>query len=250
MSAKLAIVTGSSKGIGLSIVQCFLQEADWLVLGVSRSSSALLGQNNYSELLCDLLDPSSIKLVTEKIKHMIDEYKPLEVCVVHNFGATCNSHLLQTSLDQWNRIFQANVHIPFLLTREVTPLMPPNSSHLYIGSTLSEIAVPDSCAYVASKHALAGLMKAAAVDLASASIRLNLICPGFTDTDMAEQVLEHGASKAGKPLEEWKASLEQKSPLKRFLHPEEIGKLVVYLAENPAISGQVIHINGGFGLLW
>jgi NAD(P)-dependent dehydrogenase (short-subunit alcohol dehydrogenase family) len=127
--------------------------------------------------------------------------------------------------------------------------MPTGSSHLYIGSTLSLIAVRDSSAYVAAKHGLAGLMKSAAIDLAPKGIRANLICPGFTDTQMADQVLEYSAQAKGMSLRDFKKIMEAQSPLNRFLHPPEIADLVFYIANQKAINGEILSINGGFGLM-
>ncbi len=245
---KLAIVTGSSKGIGAGIVNSFLQSGEWHVLGIARSS---LNNTNekYSELLLDLFQSESVKAVKNRISELKSSLKIEEICFVHNFGFTHNSSILDLSEEVWDTTFAANVRIPFLLTREISPLMPDGSSHLFIGSTLSEIAVPDSAAYIASKHALAGLMKAVSVEFAAKGIRTNLICPGFTESDMAKKVIEHSAQKNRVSAEEnWKA-MENMSPLKRLLKPDEIGKFVLYLAENPSISAQVLHINGGFGLL-
>lgn len=248
--SKLAVITGSSKGIGRGIVKRFLTSGEYFVLGVSRSPAVEEIKNeNYFELLCDLREEASIGKVKNTIAQKLDELKVKEICFVHNFGATCHSHLLQTSSNDWDQTFEANVRIPFLFTREITPLMKAGSSHIFIGSTLSEIAVGDSCAYVASKHAIAGFMKASAIDLASVGIRTNLVCPGFTESEMADQVIEYAASANGSSVADWKKMLESKSPLKRFLKPEEIGDLVLYLANTPGINGEIIHMNGGFGLL-
>ncbi len=242
MEKRLAIITGSSSGIGAGIVQSFKQN-NWLTLGISRSS----GQNHKPdhEILGDILQTNNI---LEKLKTKIKELNINQICLVHNFGYIHSSSILELDDKTWDLTFEANIKIPFLFTREISPLMGAGSIHLFIGSTLSTIAVADSSAYIASKHALAGFMKATAIEFKEKGIRSNLICPGFTETAMADKVLQHSAQKANISLEQMKNQIAADSPLKRFLKPQEIGSLAVYFAENPAINGEILHINGGFGL--
>lgn len=248
---KLAIITAFSGGIGAGITQAFLKEPGWEVLGLARSIGQLGELKNCTHLPADLLNQREIPNLIEKIKSHIQKHKPTEICLVHNFGQAKNANVLNIDEADWDNLFWANVKLPFLLTKLISPLMKniQNASHLFIGSTLSEIAVPDSTAYVASKHAIAGLMKATAIDLASYQIRANLICPGFTKSEMADQVIEYTAKLQNITTLEFKEILKNKSPLKRFLNPSEIGDLAVYLAKSPSINGEIININGGFGLI-
>jgi 3-oxoacyl-[acyl-carrier protein] reductase len=242
----LIIVTGASKGIGAGIVKSFIDSTQYQIVGLSRSSSKFNPRSErYREILGDLTTDEPLK----QLKELIALRKPQQICLVHNYGFTHNSNLLELTTEDWDKTFNANVKLPFIYTREISPLMPAGSSHVYIGSTLSQIAVPDSAAYIASKHAILGLMRAAAIDLAPKSIRTNLVCPGFTESDMAREVIKYTAAKSNMTAEEYWKLIESKSPLKRFLKPEEIGNFVVYLANNPTISGEVIHINGGFNLV-
>lgn len=243
MEKKLAIVTGSSKGIGAGIVENF-KKNNWLTLGISRSSSQICKPD--IEILTDLFQT---QIALSSLKAEIQKHNNIsQICLVHNFGYTHNSSILSLDEKDWDLTLEANLKIPFLFTQEITPLMTAGSSHMFIGSTLSTIAVPDSAAYITSKHGLAGFMKATAIEFKDKGIRANLICPGFTKTDMADKVLEFSAQKSKLNLEEMKTQIASHSPLKRFLEPEEIGNFVVYVAEAPAINGEVLHINGGFNL--
>ena len=247
---KLAIVTGASKGIGESIVQKFLNDSNWLVIGISRSQiNQSIKTSNFIELLADLSDPKPLEQLKALINKAKTKYIIEEISFIHNFGFTQNIPITEISDDVWQKTIWANLTLPFVSTREITSLMPTGSSHLYIGSTLSLIAVRDSSAYVAAKHGLAGLMKSAAIDLAPKGIRANLICPGFTDTQMADQVLEYSAQAKGMSLSDFKKIMEAQSPLNRFLHPSEIADLVFYIANQKAINGEILSINGGFGLM-
>lgn len=247
---KLAIITGSSKGIGKGIAEAFLENEEWKVLGTSRSSNNQLKQNSgFEEYLCDLIKDNTWKDFLNFIENHEFYKSAQEISFVHNFGMTVNDTVESTNPEDWERIFYANVTIPFLMTKHFSDKMPSGSSHLFIGSTLSTMAVPNSCAYTSSKHALLGLMRCTAIDLAPKGIRTNLICPGFTETEMADFVVQ-GSSEAAKMEEaKMKEILKNYSPLKRFLTPKEIGDYVLFLANHETISGEILHINGGFGLV-
>jgi NAD(P)-dependent dehydrogenase (short-subunit alcohol dehydrogenase family) len=249
---KLAIITAFSGGIGAGITEAFLKESDWHILGLARSAGKFTELNkNCTHLFSDLLNQREIPNLITKVKSHIQTIKPAEICFVHNFGQTKHANILNTEEADWDNLFWANVKLPFLFTKALSPLMQnsQNASHLFIGSTLSEIAVPDSTAYISSKHAIAGLMKSVAIDLANMRIRANLICPGFTESEMADQVIKYTAESQNMTTEQLKQAFKEKSPLKRFLNPLEIGNLAVYLAKNPAINAETININGGFGLI-
>ncbi|MDX1919498.1 MAG: SDR family oxidoreductase [Candidatus Caenarcaniphilales bacterium] len=251
---KLAIITGSSKGIGRGIAEAFFEDqnknSNWKIIGTSRSSNNELKQNsNFAEYLCDLMKENTWKDFLDFVENHEFYKNAQEICFVHNFGMTVNDTVERTNQEDWERIFYANVTIPFLMTKHFSAKMPSGSSHLYIGSTLSTMAVPNSCAYTSSKHALLGLMRCTAIDLASKGIRTNLICPGFTETEMADFVVQCSSGAAKMEQAKMKEIYKSYSPLKRFLTPKEVGDYVVFLANHETISGEILHINGGFGLV-
>ena len=124
-----------------------------------------------------------------------------------------------------------------LLTAGLRPRMAAGSSIIYIGSTLSEKAVPGRATYVASKHAIVGLMRSTTQDLFGAGIHTACVCPGFTDTEMLRPVLD-----ADPALRD--AVLKMVS-FGRLLDPKEIADVVAFAAATPAINGAVIHANLG-----
>ena len=241
---KLVIITGFSRGIGQGVLQNFQEKApDWLSLGIARSAGQKF-QPDY-QLFLDLADLQAITKIKAKIQSLL----PLnEICFVHNYGETSHHSILDLPDEDYERVLRANLHIPLLCTREISPLMPIGSSHLFIGSTLSTMAVSHSAIYAISKHALLGLMRVAAVDLKPLGLRANLICPGFTETEMAQEVMNQAAIVQKTAPQIYKEQITRLSPLNRLLKPDEIGSLVLYLAQTPAINGELIHINGGFGL--
>jgi NAD(P)-dependent dehydrogenase (short-subunit alcohol dehydrogenase family) len=127
--------------------------------------------------------------------------------------------------------------IPALLNNLLVPWMAPSSSILYVGSTLSEMAVPGCASYVISKHAIVGLMRATCQDLTSQGIHTACICPGITHTSM----LETRCDEDPKQLE----ALKKVSLPERFVEPEEIADVLWFAAQHPVINGSVIHGNLG-----
>jgi NAD(P)-dependent dehydrogenase (short-subunit alcohol dehydrogenase family) len=113
--------------------------------------------------------------------------------------------------------------------------MKPGSAIIYVGSTLSEKAVPGSYTYVTTKHAMVGMMRATCQDLAGRDIHTACICPGFTDTEMLRQHVQ----------EEFMDLVRATSTFNRLIHPEEIAETIFWAATNPVINGAVVHANLG-----
>lgn len=247
----ITLITGASRGIGRAIAEHLLHDAHQHVVGFARSPSTL-DHPRYRHICGDLLSPTpdadplehAATLITEALAQGVDR-----VAVVHNLGRVHKAPLTEIDPADWAAILHANLTVPFLWTRRLSPLMPRASVHLYLGSTLSEIAVHDTAAYVAAKHGLLGLMRSAALDLAQAGIRANLVCPGFTETEMADEVLAYGAARAGQDPATHRAHLQAAFPLGRMVQPAEIARLVAYLIGADSANGSVVHVDGGYGLL-
>ena len=115
------------------------------------------------------------------------------------------------------------------------PFMRAGSAILYLGSTLSEKAVPGSYSYVITKHATIGMMRATCQDLAGRGVHTACICPGFTDTEMLRQHVPESA------MEDVCAM----SAYNRLIDPDEIAETLFWAANNPVINGAVLHANLG-----
>ena len=123
------------------------------------------------------------------------------------------------------------------LNQRLLPLLPKNSSVLYIGSTLAEKAVSGSYSYVISKHAQLGMMRATCQDLMGSGIHTAMICPGFTDTEMLRTHLGNNP--------ETEAAVASLNSFNRLIEPEEIAELIRWAHHNPVINGAVLHANLG-----
>ena len=168
---KTAIITGASVGIGSATAHAFLKEG-FEVFNLSRRACPINGVSNLS---CDLADQAAIASACESIEKSVSDSS--EVCLVHNA-----SQMRKDSADvcysaSLAAVMETNVVAVNSLNQYLLRVMPENSSVLYVGSTLSEKAVPGSFSYVISKHAQLGMMRATCQDLMGSGIHTALICP-------------------------------------------------------------------------
>lgn len=229
--ADLFIITGASRGIGLATAQLALDQGAQ-VINLSRSPSSDPRVRNLS---VDFADPDWPASCDAALQSMVTG--GTRIALIHNAGKLQNDSTITLSAKDLRSVMEVNVLAPLVLTQLVLPRMAPGSSVIYVGSTLSEKAVPGACSYVVSKHALMGLMRSTCQDLAGKDIHSACVCPGFTNTEMLrnhvgddESVLESIASGV---------------TFGRLLEPEEIARTLVFCAQNPAINGAMIHANLG-----
>ena len=160
-----------------------------------------------------------------------------QVCIVHNACKMRSDSVDNCPSAELSTMLNINIVAINELNQHWLPLLPKTSSVIYIGSTLSEKAVANSCSYVVSKHALIGLMKATCQDLMGKGIKTACICPGFTDTEMLRSHLGND--------EELLHSIASNNAYDRLLDGKEIADLVYWSHHNPAINGSVLHANLG-----
>ena len=140
-----------------------------------------------------------------------------------------------THASDLREVFEINLVAPNILNGFCIPHMGPGSSILYVGSTLSEKAVPGSFSYITSKHALVGMMRATCQDLAGEKIHTACVCPGFTDTEMLREHIPEDVMPA----------IQAMSAYERLITPEEIAETLFWASQNPVINGSLIHANLG-----
>ena len=228
---KVLIITGASRGIGLATAQLFM-ENNFRVINLSRSPSPLRGIENID---VDLSNAGWEESIALQLLPLLSDAE--QIVLVHNAGAIIKDSLPTLDIDAFRRVLEINVIAPAQLSHLLLPSMRAGSSIIYIGSTLGEMAVPSSCAYVTSKHALIGLMRSTCQDLGGSGIHTACICPGFTDTEMLRAHVGHSEE----VLQAIAAGVTQK----RLIQPEEIARTVYFCAENPVINGAVMHANLG-----
>ena len=227
---KTLVITGASKGIGLATARQFA-DAGYRVINISRSPAP-----------DDRVENHSIDLSLSDAEYQLRELlglalQPGEICLVHNAGKLANDTADATETDAFEEIMHINVVVPHLVNQMIIPKMQPGSSIIYLGSTLSEKAVPNTYSYVVSKHAVAGMMRATCQDLAGRQIHTVCICPGFTNTEM----LRTHVGDDPEVLQQ----IAKASTFGRLVEPDEIAAAIRFAAANPVINGALVHANLG-----
>ena len=174
----ICIITGASAGIGLSTAETFLT-SDYTVINLSRRPCPA---GNVINISCDLSEQNFLDGIADHLMEHLS--KANRITLIHNASRLENDTVQETSTSDFREILEINVLAPNTLNGFVLPHMQAGSSILYVGSTLSEKAVPRSFSYVTTKHATIGMMRATCQDLAGSQIHTACICPGFTDTEM------------------------------------------------------------------
>ena len=188
-----------------------------------------------SNLACDLSSEAAIASACATLEQAVTGCS--EVALVHNASQMRKDSTRDCASDSLRQVMTTNVIAVNSLNQRLLPLLPRNSSVLYVGSTLAEKAVPGAFSYVVSKHAQLGMMRATCQDLMGSGVHTALICPGFTDTEMLRTHLG-----ANPDIERMIAGMNS---FNRLIDPAEIAELIRWAHHNPVINGAVLHANLG-----
>ena len=236
LGGKLAVVTGAARGIGASIAAGFVEEGARVLLvdlnDIVREVAAKIGGES---LVIDLAESGAAQQVADAS----EKIGGADV-LINNAGISRPAPLPETTDEDWSAVMNVNLSVAFRLTRALwTQLSFRGGSVVNLASFASKRSTlfGNNSSYVAAKHGIAGLTRAAAFEGATQGIRVNAIAPGVVDTDLIRSV--HDA--------EARAKIMGFIPQNRFAEPSEIADLVLFLASKRAahICGEVININGG-----
>lgn len=252
LRGEVAWVTGASRGIGRACAEALARAGAKVALSarnegeleaVAEGIRAAGGEAVAFPL--DLSDRPAIEAAAERIGERLG---PVTV-VVNNAGLAKSAPLHQTSYEDLERLMAVNYVAPFWVIRSVLPgmLERRHGRVVNIASTAGRTGHRYTAAYTASKHALVGLTRALAVEVAARGITANAVCPGWTETDLLEEALENIGRTTGRPREEAADALARMNPMRRLMKPEEIARAVVFLADPAAggITGQLLGVDGG-----
>lgn len=226
---KLLIITGASAGIGLRTAQTFVDDG-YQVINLSRRRCPI---EKVHHVNCDLAVQGFYDGISAQLSPLLEQADV--ITLIHNASRLENDSAIETPSNRLRDVLEVNLVAPNTLNYSIIPYMRAGSSILYVGSTLSEKAVPGSFSYVTTKHALIGMMRATCQDLAGRDIHTACICPGFTDTEMLRQHVPEDAMEAVRGM----------SAFGRLISPEEIADTLQWAARSPVINGSVIHANLG-----
>ena len=252
LAGQHALVTGGNRGIGAAIaeelvrlgVNLTLAARDRESLKQRRAQLSKMGPSAISLQVMDLTDPYSI---AESHTAARDDLGPITI-LINNAGVAPSAPLDKLELKSWEQTFAINVQAVFLLSQAVLPGMQDKGFGriVNIASTAGLRGYPFVAGYVASKHALVGLTRAMAVELAKGPITVNAVCPGYTETEIALNAIAN-IQKSGKTEAEARAILTRGNPQGRLVQPEEIAATVAWLClpSSCAVTGQSVAVAGG-----
>jgi acetoacetyl-CoA reductase/3-oxoacyl-[acyl-carrier protein] reductase len=241
LEGKTALVTGASRGIGRAVAIELAREGAQVAVNYASNEAKAQEVRDEIEKLggtCVLVkaDQSDAKQAREMVKKVAEGFRHLDV-LVNNAGITRDSLLPRMTDQQWVDVIQTNLNGCFFCTSAAIPYMSAQSYGriVNISSMNGQIGAMGQANYSASKGGIIAFTRTAALELARFGITVNVVAPGFTDTDMFAAV----------PAA-IQAQIKSKIPAARFAHPEEVAKAVLYLvADGDYVTGQQINVNGG-----
>ncbi len=230
MSDVQVVVTGASSGIGAATAARF---ADRGARVVNFSRRPCPDARVHSSAI-DLLAANGVAQAVGVVDKALATGCP--TVLVHNAARLVNDTVETCDIDEFRALMELNVTVPMALTQALLPWLVPGSAVIFVGSTLSEKAVPGSMSYVTSKHAVIGLMRACTQDFVGRGIHTAAVCPGFTDTEMV---------RAHVPDDATRLAIGGNNGFGRLVTPEEIASTIEFAGLNPVVNGAVIHANLG-----
>ena len=257
LSGKVALVTGSTQGIGLEIASQLANAGCRLMLnGIDDPASVEMakekvrsaaGADEVEFSAADLSDPAqAIGLIADTT----NSFGRVDI-LVNNAGVQHVAPLEAFSDEAWNRIIEINLSAPFRLIRQVLPIMRANAwgRIINIASVHGLVASKHKSAYVAAKHGLVGLTKTVALETAAEPITCNAVCPGYVRTALLEaQIAKYALTEGISPEEAAESILGEKQPSGNYITPTDIAAMVEFLCADSSaqITGSVFNIDGGW----
>ena len=244
---KVAIVTGGAKGIGLASAECMVRQgADVLIVDVNVEALEVARDHlkEYAgqiDAMC--ADIARVTDTEQAVQSAVKRFGAVDI-LVNNAGIQTFGDPMTTTEEIWDRTMDVNLKGHWLMSRAAIPemLKRGKGAIVNISSVQGLASQRNVVAYATSKHAMIGLTRSMAVDLASSQIRVNCVCPGTVNTPMIHSIVERDNNP-----ERLKNILNKMHPIGRIAEPAEIGEVVAFLASYRAsfMTGSVITVDGG-----
>lgn len=239
LQGKVALVTGASRGIGKAIATVLAAQGA-TVVGTATSESGAAAINEYlaatggKGLALNVTDKDSVDAV---LKTISDEFSGIDI-LINNAGITRDNLLMRMKDEEWQDIINTNLTSIFTLSKAVLRgMMKKRYGRIVnVGSVVGSAGNAGQANYAAAKAGVIGFSKSMAREVASRGITINVVAPGFIDTDMTKALTDDQREAIFKDI-----------PANRLGQPEEIAATVAFLVSDGAayITGETIHVNGG-----
>ena len=246
LTGKTALVTGGSRGIGRAIGLrlagqgadvAFTYRGNAAAAATTAADIEALGRRAMA-IQADAADPGSAEAI---VKQVIEAFGRIDI-LVNNAGITRDDLIMRMSAEAWTSVLETNLFGAFWMIKAVTrPMLKARSGRIVnITSVSGQAGQTGQANYSAAKAGLIGLTKAAARELASRSITVNAVAPGFVLTELTQDLSD-----------DLKAEITARTPLGRFGTTDEIASAVAFLASDDAayITGQVLAVDGGLVMM-
>ena len=242
LDGKVALITGATGGIGMSIAKQMKSSGAKLILSGTRqevlSKLKLELGDEVKTIVTDLGDKNDVMALANEAE---ETFGSIDI-IINNAGITADGLLLRMKDEDWDKVIDINLSSSIRLTRQVIRGMIKRKYGriIFISSIVGYTGNAGQSNYSASKSALSGLTKSIAAEVASRGITCNLIAPGFISTPMTDKLSE-----------DQKNNIIKNIPIDRLGKPRDISSGCLYLSSNEAsfVTGTTLHINGGMSMI-
>jgi NAD(P)-dependent dehydrogenase (short-subunit alcohol dehydrogenase family) len=238
---KTAIVTGGASGIGLAIVEKFIQQNIKTIV-IGRDAQKLKDvKDRFGELcITESYDLSNLEGIPALVERLAQEHGKLDI-LVNNAGINQKKPFVEVTDEEFQRINTTNVTAVFALSREVVKTMLPHGegSIINISSMASQYGLPKVISYTASKSAIEGMTRAMGTELSPMGIRTNCVAPGFIRTAMSATAMSSDPERMNRAL--------SRTPMGDFGSPADVAEAVYFFASDASkyVTGTVLPVDGG-----
>lgn len=242
VTERVALVTGASRGIGKAIALRLGQDPNLTIIGTATTETGAKAISDYLSaenikgqgMVMDISNPTSI----ESAIHTLEQSVGLPTILINNAGVTADNLFLRMSVEEWSKVIDTNLTGTYRLVHACMRYMVKQrfGRIVNISSVVGLTGNKGQTNYAASKAGMIGFTKSLAQEVGSRNITVNVVAPGFIDTDMTRLLSE-----------EQHAKLLEQIPLNRMGQPEDIAHAVAFLVSSEAayITGETLHVNGG-----